>query len=116
MPQFLASWLIMAVSLMITAYFIPGFRVDGILAAVIAAIAIGFANATVRPILFWLTLPISLLTLGLFYLLINAFTLWLVSVFVPGFSITGIGAALIGSVVLAVISGVLHFLFPGDHD
>jgi putative membrane protein len=114
MPHFLVSWLIMAISLMITAAVIPGFRVEGISAAIIAAIAIGFANATVRPILFWLTLPISILTLGLFYLLINAFTLWLVSAFVPGFSISGIGAAVVGSIVLAVISGVLHFFFPGD--
>lgn len=109
MPHFLITWLITAVSLLITAYFIPGFRVDGFVAAAIAAVAIGLANAIVRPILFILTLPITLLTLGLFSFVLNAFTIWLASAFSPGFHIDGFITALIGSLVLSVVSGILHF-------
>jgi putative membrane protein len=113
MPHFLITWLITAVSLLITAYFIPGFRVDGFVAAAIAAVVIGLANAIVRPILFILTLPITLLSLGLFSFVLNALMIWLASAFSPGFHIDGFITALIGSLVLSVVSGILHF-FLGD--
>ena len=111
MPHFLLTWLITAVSLLITAHFIPGFTISSIGAAAIAAVVIGLVNATVRPILFWLTLPVTILTLGLFSFVLNALTLWLASSVTPGFDIDGFLPALIGSLVLSVVSGLLHAIF-----
>lgn len=111
MPQFMITWLITAISLLLTAHFIPGFELRGLEAAAIAAVVIGLVNATVRPILFWLTLPITLLTLGLFYVVLNALTLWWASSLTPGFQIDGFMPALVGSVVLSIISGLLNIIF-----
>ncbi|MGB8703298.1 MAG: phage holin family protein [Thermosynechococcaceae cyanobacterium] len=111
MPHFITTWLITAVSLLMTAYVIPGFKLDSIPAAAIAAIVVGLANATIRPLLVLLTLPLTLLTLGIFYFVINALTLWLASAFSPGFHIDGFIPAFIGSVVLSVISGLLNCIF-----
>jgi putative membrane protein len=111
MPQFLITWLITAVSLLITAHFIPGFELKGIVAAAIAAVIVGLVNAIVRPILFWLTLPITILTLGLFTFVLNALTIWIASGLTPGFRIDGFIPALIGSLVLSVISGLLNAIF-----
>jgi putative membrane protein len=111
MPHFLLTWLITAVSLLITAHFIPGFTITSIGAAAIAAVVVGLVNATVRPILFWLTLPVTILTLGLFSFILNALTLWLASSVTPGFHIDGFLPALIGSLVLSIVSGLLHTIF-----
>jgi putative membrane protein len=111
MPHFLLTWLITAVSLLITAHFIAGFTIKSIGAAAIAAIVVGLVNATVRPILFWLTLPVTILTLGLFSFILNALTLWFASSVTPGFEINGFLPALIGSLVLSIVSGLLHAIF-----
>ncbi len=111
MPQFLITWLITAISLLITAHFIPGFDLRGVEAAAIAAVIVGLVNAIVRPILFWLTLPITILTLGLFTFVLNAITIWIASGLTPGFTIDGFIPALIGSLVLSVISGLLNAIF-----
>lgn len=111
MPYFLLTWLITTVSLLITAHFIPGFTLSSIGAAAIAAIVVGLVNAVVRPVLFWLTLPVTILTLGLFSFVVNALTLWLASSVTPGFKIDGFIPALIGSLVLSIISGLLHTVF-----
>jgi putative membrane protein len=111
MPQFLITWLITAVSLLITAHFIPGFELKGVEAAAIAAVIVGLVNAIVRPILFWLTLPITILTLGLFTFVLNAITIWIASGLTPGFRIDGFIPALIGSLVLSIVSGLLNAIF-----
>lgn len=111
MPQFLITWLITAVSLLITAHFIPGFELRGVEAAAIAAVIVGLVNAIVRPILFWLTLPITIVTLGLFTFVLNAITIWIASGLTPGFRIDGFIPALIGSLVLSVVSGLLNAIF-----
>lgn len=111
MPQFLITWLITAVSLLITAHFIPGFELRGVEAAAIAAVIVGLVNAIVRPILFWLTLPITILTLGLFTFVLNAITIWIASGLTPGFRIDGFIPALIGSLVLSIVSGLLNAIF-----
>lgn len=107
MLYFLLTWLVSAISLMITAHLVPGFEVDSWTAAAIAAIALGLVNAIVRPILVILTFPLTLLTLGLFLLVINALMLWLVSSLVPGFIVASFLAAFIGSIVLTLVSTVL---------
>jgi putative membrane protein len=114
MPRFIITWLITALSLLITAYFIPGFHVRSIMAAIIAAAVIGLVNAIVRPVLSLLTLPITILTLGLFAFVVNALTLWFASAFSPGFEINGFIPALLGSLVLSLVSGLLNWILGVD--
>lgn len=112
MPNFLLTWLITAVSMVITAYLVPGFAVKSFVAALIAAVVLGLANAIVRPILVVLTLPLTIITLGLFLFVVNALTLWFVgSGITPGFRVVGFMPALLGSIVLTVVSSVLNYFF-----
>lgn len=110
MPYFLLTWLLTAIALMITAYIVPGFEIDNVGAALIAAVVLGLVSAVVRPILVLLTLPITIVTLGLFLLVVNAITIWLAGAITPGFDVVGFLPALVGSVVLSAISSVLHFV------
>ena len=113
MVRFITTWLITAISLLVTAYFVPGFHLNNLVAAIVAAAILGLVNAVVRPVLFMLTLPITVLTLGLFSFVINAFTLWIASAFSSGFAIDGFLPALVGSLVMSLISALLHGLFGG---
>jgi putative membrane protein len=110
MPHFVITWIITGISLLLTAHFVPGFKIDGFVAALIAAVLLGLVNAIVRPILIILTLPITILTLGLFLLVVNAISILLVAALTPGFIIVGFLPALIGSIVLAILSTVIHFV------
>lgn len=103
-----------AIALYVIAQFLPGFHVDSFTHAVIAALVLGIANAIVRPILFVISLPLEILTLGLFTFVINALVLWLVARLVPGFRIDGFGPAFLGALILSVISFLLSHLFAGD--
>lgn len=96
-------WFISAATLLLVAYLVPGFHVQGWYAAFIAAFLLGFVNAVVRPIVLLLTLPVNILTLGLFTLVVNAFMLWLVSSIVKGFEIAGFAPAFWGALVLWLI-------------
>lgn len=112
MPHFLLTWLGTAIALLVTAHFVPGFIVKSFVAALIAAVVLGLVNAFVRPILTLFALPITLITFGLFTFVINALTLWLASALTPGygFIIQGFLPALLGSVVLAIVSTIINFL------
>jgi putative membrane protein len=115
MRQFVLTWLGTAVALLITANILQiiniGFKVDNLGTALIAAVVIGIVNAIIRPILKILAFPVTLLTFGLFTFVINGFTLWLASLLTPsyGFIIDGPLAALLGSVVLAIVSSVINY-------
>jgi putative membrane protein len=98
------------VALLITANIVPGFFIKNFFTALIATLIIGLVNAFVRPILGFLTFPITLITFGLFTFVLNALTLWLASVLTPGFEIRDIWAALLGSIVLAVVSSAISYL------
>ena len=111
MPRFLLTWLLTAAALILTSKIVPGFTLDSITAAAIAAVIMGLVNAIVRPILVILTFPLTLLTLGLFLLVVNAISLSLVAYFTPGFTITGFLPAIIGSIVLSIVSGILDSIF-----
>ena len=112
MLYFLLTWVATAIALLITAYIVPGFEFNNnFTSALIAAAILGLVNAIVRPILIILTLPFTLLTLGLFLLVINALMLWLVGFITPGFVVTGFLPALLGSLVLTLVATVLyHFM------
>ena len=107
----LVSWLVMSVALLITAYFVPGFKIKSFRPALVAAVVIGLINVFIRPILVFLTMPLNILTLGLFTFVINAFLLKLSAAIVKDFEIEGWGAAILGAIVLAVINFLLHIVF-----
>ncbi len=112
--RFLVRLVLNALAIMVAAYVVPGLSVTGPGAALTAGIILGFVNAIVRPILFLLTLPFTLLTLGLFLFVLNAMCLGLTAALVPGFSISGIGSALVGALVVTVVSWVLNGLVMTD--
>jgi putative membrane protein len=110
MSHLLIHWLISAVSLLIVAHLIPGVHVEGFIAALIASVVIGLANATLGLVLKILTFPLSLLTFGLFFLVINSFMLQLAAALVQGFSVTGFWPAFFGAIALSLISMALRTL------
>ncbi|MEG4293601.1 phage holin family protein [Microcoleus sp. C2C3] len=111
MLSFFLTWIVAAVSLVITAYIVPGITVASFPAAMVAAVFIGLVNAVVRPIITLLTLPLSILTLGLFLFVVNAISLslasWLAGAFSIGFTVSGFWPALFGSIVLSFVSGLI---------
>lgn len=106
--RILIRWCINALALLAVAYLYSGVRVEGIVAALIAALVLGLVNAIIRPVLILLTLPVTLLTMGLFIFIINAFLFWFVAEVVRGFAVTGFWAALIGSLMYSVITLIVN--------
>lgn len=109
--EWIVSWLIATVALLITAKLIDGFHVNSFGNAFVAAAVIGLVNVFIKPVLVLLTLPITFLTLGLFVLVINAFLLKACAALVKGFDIEGWGPAFLGAIVLALVKVVLHWVF-----
>ena len=101
---FLIHWLVVAVALWVTAYLVPGVTITSWTALAIAALVLGLINATVKPVLVILTLPITILTLGLFYLVVNAIAFALAAALVPGFQIAGPVPAIVGALVTSLVS------------
>jgi putative membrane protein len=114
MKRFLVHWLVIAIALWVTTYIVPGVHVSSYGALAVAAIVLGLVNALVRPVLTILTLPITILTLGLFYLLVNGFTFMLAAFLVPGFQVGGFWWSVVGALVFSVISFFIGMLLPGE--
>ncbi|MEO5691619.1 MAG: phage holin family protein [Usitatibacter sp.] len=113
MLTLVARWIINAAALLLVAYLYPGVMVESFFAALIAALVLGLVNAVIRPVLLLLTLPVTILTLGLFIFVINALLFWFVAEVVQGFKVTGFWAAMIGSILYSVITLVTSWvLFP----
>jgi putative membrane protein len=110
MARFLLHWLMTAVALGIAARLVPGVRVASPQVLIIAALVLGFVNAIVRPILVLLTLPLTVLTLGLFYLVVNGAAFGLAAALVPGFSVASLGSAILGALIVALVSGLVSWL------
>jgi len=106
----IVSWLVSALALWIVAQVIPGIYVRGFGSALVATAVLAIVNATVGPILKFVTFPLTILTLGLFLLVINALLLKLASMFTPGFKVHGFLSALAGSLVLTILSSVLRYV------
>jgi putative membrane protein len=106
----LIHWFLSASALVITAYLVKGFHIRSFTAALIAAFVIGIANILIRPFLIILTLPINILSLGLFTFVVNGMVLRLCASLISGFEITTWIAAIFGSIILSVVSGILHYL------
>jgi len=102
------KWLINTVAVTIAAFLIPGVKLTGLGAALLAAVVLGLVNAVIKPIFIILTLPINILTLGLFTLVINALMVLLVGKLVPGFEVSGFGWAMLFSIILTIVSAILN--------
>lgn len=108
---FIIRLLATMVAILIIAYLLPKvIWVDSWVAALAAAVLLGIINAVIRPILIFLTLPITILTLGLFLLVINGLMLWLVAALIPGFHVNGFWGAVLGSLLVSIVSWILSSL------
>ncbi|MBE0577545.1 MAG: phage holin family protein [Desulfuromonadales bacterium] len=107
MTGLLLRWLILTVAIMVAAYLFSGIHVSGFGSALFAALILGILNAFFRPILFILTLPINVLTLGLFTFVINALLLMMTSGVIGGLVVEGFGSALFGSLIISLVSWLL---------
>jgi putative membrane protein len=111
--RLLLNWILSALAVWIVSRVVPGIYVSGPVAALIAALAIGFVNATLGVLLKILTFPLTLATLGIFWFVINALMLKFASALVPGFQVHGFIAAFIGAIVLSLVNMLLKWLvFP----
>ena len=107
-------WIINAASLLMIAHFVPGIHVSGWYAAFIAALVLGIINIILKPILVILTLPVNILTLGLFTLVINALLFKFAGSIVRGFDVSGLQAAFWGALIMSLINILVHSIFKKD--
>jgi putative membrane protein len=105
----LLHWLISAIAVMLTAYLVRGFEVKNFWAALGAALVIGLANVVLWPILIFLTLPINILTLGLFTFVVNGIVIKICAALMPGFQVKTWGAAIFGAIILSIVGTGLHY-------
>lgn len=110
--EMLVNWLVYTIAILITAYILPGVHVDNFWIALVTAVVLGIINTFVRPVLIALTLPLNILTLGLFTLIINALLVLLAANIVPGFVVDNFWWALLFSVILSIVSSFLNAVFP----
>ena len=108
MVNLIVKWIVGALTLLVVAYIVPGFRVVSLPSAFVAVLVIGFLNMTLGLLLKVLTFPFAILTLGVFFLVINAAMLMLASKIAPGLQIDSFGAAFIGAIVVAVIHMIME--------
>lgn len=106
----LLVWILNAVALLVVAYILPGITVASFGSALIAALVLGLLNTLVKPLLIVLTLPITIVTLGLFLLVLNALVFWFVGSILKGFQVEGFWWAVIGAIVYSLVSGLLSGL------
>ncbi len=105
--KLLLRWAMNAGALLLIAHYVPGMGVSGFYAALLVILVLGLVNALIRPIVVLLTLPVNILTLGLFTFVINALMFWFVSTVVKGFEIAGFVPAFIGALLLTLVSWVV---------
>jgi putative membrane protein len=109
----LLVWLLNAVALLVVAYLLPGITVASFGSALIAALVLGLLNMLVKPVLVLLTLPITIITLGLFLIVLNALLFWFAGSVLKGFQVNGFWWAVIGALLYSLISGLLSAIVPG---
>jgi putative membrane protein len=108
--EIILVWILNAVALLIVAYILPGITVASVGSALIAALVLGLLNTLVKPVLILLTLPITIVTLGLFLLVLNALVFWFAGSVLKGFQVNGFWWALLGALVYSIVSGLLSRL------
>ena len=115
MLRLLVLWLINSLALLTVAYVLPGIAVADFTTAMIAAVVLGLVNAFIRPVLILLTLPATLLTLGLFIFVINGLLFWLVGSWLQGFTVSGFWWGFLGAIVYSIISWALSSVLLGEN-
>ncbi len=110
MSAFMLRWAATALAIGVAAQVLPGIQVDGVWPAIVAALLLGLANATLRPVLLLLTLPLTVVTLGLFALVVNGAMLALVASVVKGVHVAGFGSAVLGAIVISLVGSLLTWL------
>ena len=106
--RLLFRWLVSAATLMLLTYYLPGISVAGFYSALIAALVLGLVNALVRPVALLLTLPVNIITLGLFTFVVNALMFWLTATVVKGFNVAGFWPAFWGALVMWLVSWLMN--------
>ncbi len=114
MRTLLVKWLVSALAILFVGNFLPGIHVPDFTIALIVALVLGIMNAVIRPILLIITLPINILTLGIFTFILNGFMLWLVDFFLVGIVIDGFWWAVIGAVVISLLTMIGNWLILGS--
>lgn len=114
MIRFLGHWLVLALSLAFTAWLLPGVLIHSWAALAVGSLMLGAMNALVRPVLAFLTWPLTVLTLGLFYLVVNGVSFGLAACLVGGFAVESAGTAILGALITSVVSTVLGWFLRGD--
>ena len=112
--HFLVRLIVNAIAFYLIAMYVPGFHVANFAAAIIAALIFGIVNAIVRPIVLLITLPFTIITLGLFVLIVNALMFWLTSWLAPGVRVDGFGPAFIGAMIMMIVSFVTSQIFKSQ--
>jgi putative membrane protein len=114
--RFLVRLVLNGLAIIIAAWLLPGIHISSPVSALLAGVILGFVNAIVRPVLFFLTLPLTLLTLGLFIFVLNAICFGLTAWLVPGFSIDGFFSAVLGALLVSVVSWILNGIVVGRRE
>jgi putative membrane protein len=114
LSNFLLHWAIMSLSLWVASYLFSGIKFSGVPSLLVSALVLGFANAVIRPVLFFLTLPITLVTLGFFVLVINALMIMLVAKLVKGFQLSGFWTAFFASIFIAIFTLIIEWMLPSQ--
>lgn len=109
--KLLLIWFLNALALLAVAYVLPGITVDGFTAALVAALILGLINTLLRPLLILLTLPVTMLTFGLFILVINGLLFWFAGSVLKGFEVSGFWVGVFGAILYSIISSVLAMIF-----
>lgn len=110
MLKLIMRWVVSALALYLVAMILPGIHLTNFASALVAVLIIGLVNALIKPVLFLLTLPVTIITFGLFSFILNALMLMFASAITPGFKIDGFITALLGSVLFSVMTTILHAL------
>lgn len=111
----ITRWLVITMAILLASWFVSGIRVDSLLTALIAAGILGLINVFIRPVLIILTLPLSIITLGVFTFFINALLLELVAYIIPGFEVEGFLAAFLGALIISVVSWLANFFIVSNN-
>lgn len=108
--RILLAWLVNTLALIAVAYLMPSISVSSFMTALVAALILGLINAVIRPVLILLTLPVTILTLGIFILVINGLLFWFVGTFIEGFVVQGFWAGFFGAILFSIVSWLLSAL------
>src|SRR5476649_1129598 len=114
MPAIVLTWIANSLAIWVVAYFFRGVSVASFTDAIVAGAVLSVVNAVVRPVLLILTLPITILTLGLFYFIVTAMCLWLTQALIPGFSVHAFFTTVVASVAIGILSAIINRVLKGS--